>query len=187
RIEALRSAGYHALTLDLGGFGASDPSEGFFDRDIEAGLLYLRERTGSLPLHLWGVSSGGYWAHPALARTAFVSGAMFEDVSPHLLEWSWRTAPLGRPFYLFYRYALRRAYRFLDARSQAPAMSVKAATYVSGEKDPGVRPEDTRALSKAAGARSLIVPGAGHLAAIKVAQEEVIALALDTFRRCRPS
>lgn len=183
RIEALRSAGYHAMTLDLGGFGASDPSEGFFDRDIETGLLDLRERAGSLPLHLWGVSSGGYWAHPVLARTRLVSGAMFEDVSPHLLEWSWRTAPLGRPFYLFYRHALRQAYRYLDARSQARAMSVKAITYVSGEKDRGVCPEDTRALAEAAGGRSLIVPGAGHLAAIKVAQEKIIELALDTFRR----
>lgn len=183
RIEALRFAGYHTLTLDLGGFGTSDPSEGFFDRDVEAGLLHLRERTGSLPLHLWGVSSGGYWAHPALARTRLVSGAMFEDVSPHLLEWSWRTAPLGRPLYLFYRHVLRSAYRYLDARSHARAMSVKAAAYISGEKDRGVRPEDTRALAEAAGGRSHVVPGAGHLASIKVAQDEVIALALDTFRR----
>jgi len=186
RIEALRSAGYHAMTLDLGGFGASDPLEGFFDRDIEAGLLDLRKRAGGLPLHLWGVSSGGYWAHPALARTRLVSGAMFEDVSPHLLEWSWRTAPLGRPFYLFYRHVLRQAYRFLDARSQARAMAVRAVTYVSGEKDRGVRPEDTRALAEAAGGYCRVVPGAGHLAAIKVAQEEVIALALDTFRKAVP-
>lgn len=183
RIDALRSAGYHAMTLDLGGFGASDPPEGFLDRDIEAGLLDLRERTGGLPLHVWGVSSGGYWAHPVLARTRFVSGAMFEDVSPHLLEWSWRTAPLGRPFYLFYRHILRQAYRFLDARSHARAMAVKAVTYVSGEEDRGVHPEDTRALAEAAGGQSHVVPGAGHLAAIKVAQEEIIALALDTFSR----
>ncbi|HEX6898799.1 MAG TPA: hypothetical protein VF789_03755 [Thermoanaerobaculia bacterium] len=183
RIQALRSAGYHAMTLDLGGFGASDPSDGFFDRDVEAGLMHLRERAGGLPLHIWGVSSGGYWAHPVLARTRLVSGAMFEDVSPHLLEWSWRAAPLGRPFYLFFRHVLRQAYWFLDARSHARAMSVKAATYVSGEKDRGVRPEDTRALAEAAGGRSRIVPGAGHLGAIKIAQEEVIALALDTFSR----
>lgn len=183
RIEALRSAGYHAVTLDLGGFGASDPSKGFFDRDVEAGLRFLRERLGNLPLHLWGVSSGGYWAHPVLARASLVSGAMFEDVSPHLLEWSWRTAPLGRPFYLFYRHVLRQAYRFLDARSHAAAMTVEAAAYVSGENDPGVRPEDTRALAKAAGGRSHVVAGAGHLGAIKIAQEEVIELALDTFRK----
>ncbi len=187
RIEALRAAGYHAMTLDLGGFGASDRSEGFFDRDIEAGLLDLRKRAGGLPLHLWGVSSGGYWAHPVLARTSLVSGAMFEDVSPHLLEWSWRTAPLGRPFYLFYRHVLRQAYRFLDARSHARAMSMKAAvTYVSGEKDRGVRPEDTRALAEAAGGRCHIVPGTGHLGAIKLAPAEIIALALDTFSRAEP-
>lgn len=183
RIEALRSAGYHALTLDLGGFGSSRPSAEFLDRDVEAGLRFLRERLGNLPLHLWGVSSGGYWAHPVLARTCLVSGAMFEDVSPHLLEWSWRTAPLGRPFYLFYRHVLRQAYRFLDARSHARAMRVKAVAYVSGERDCGVRPEDTRTLAAAAGGRCHIVPGAHHLGAIKLAQEEIIGLALDTFSR----
>jgi pimeloyl-ACP methyl ester carboxylesterase len=183
RIEALRSAGYHALTLDLGGFGSSRPSAEFLDRDVEAGLWFLRERFEDLPLHLWGVSAGGYWAHSVLARTRLVFGAMFEDVSPHLLEWSWRTAPLGRPFYLFYRQILRSAYRFLDARSHAHAMCVKAVAYVSGEKDRGVRPEDTRALAEAAGGPCRIVPGAGHLGAIKLAQEEIIELALDTFRK----
>jgi pimeloyl-ACP methyl ester carboxylesterase len=62
-------------------------------------------------------------------------------------------------------------------------MELRAVTYISGERDPGVRPEDTRALAEAAGGHCRIVPGAGHLGAIKVAGEEVITLALDTFRR----
>ena len=183
RIEALRAAGYHALTLDLGGFGRSGPRSGLFDKDVEAGLRFLRERAPGIPLHVWGVSSGGYWAHPVLSRTNGVAGAMFEDVSPHLLEWSWRTAPWGRPFYLFFRSVFRSTYRYIDIRRHAGALTVRAVTYVSGERDRGVRPEDTRILAARAGGRAHIVPGAGHLGSIKMAQEEVIALALDTFRR----
>jgi uncharacterized protein len=183
RLQALRAAGYHALILDFPGFGGSGPVQGFFDRDVEDGLEALRQRAGDLPLHVWGVSAGGTWAHLVLSRTDLVTGAMFEDVSPHLFEWSWRVAPLGRPAYLFFRTVFRSAYRFLDARRHADAMALRAVTYVSGESDLGVRPEDTRALAEAAGGRWRIVPGADHLGAIKVAGEEVLALALDTFRR----
>src|SRR5262245_49928181 len=41
RLEAVRAAGYHALAIDLGGLGASPPSRGFLDRDVEAGLAAL--------------------------------------------------------------------------------------------------------------------------------------------------
>jgi uncharacterized protein len=183
RLQALRAAGYHALILDFPGFGGSGPVQGFFDRDVEDGLAALRRQAGDLPLHVWGVSSGGTWAHLVLSRTDLVTGAMFEDVSPHLFEWSWRVAPLGRPAYLFFRTVFRSAYRFLDARRHAAAMALRTVTYVSGEGDLGVRPEDTRALAETAGGRWRIVPGADHLGAIKVAGEEVVALALDTFRR----
>lgn len=183
RIQALRGAGYHALTFDFGGFGASGPRRVLFDRDVEAGLDFLRQRAGGLPLHVWGVSSGGYWAHPVLSRTRTVSGAFFEDVSPHLFEWSWRMAPWGRPGYLLYRALLAPAHRFLDMRRHAASMSLGAVTYVSGDLDPGVRPQDTVALAEMAGGRSHIVAGAEHLGAIKIAGDEVIALALDTFQR----
>jgi pimeloyl-ACP methyl ester carboxylesterase len=183
RLQALRDAGYHALVLDFPGFGGSGPVQGYFDRDVEDGLAFLRRRAGDLPLHVWGVSAGGSWAHLALSRTDGVAGGMFEDVSPHLLEWSWRSTPLWRPAFLFFRTFFRTGYRFLDARRHAGAMSLGAVAYASGERDPGVRPEDTRALAAAAGGRCHIVPGAGHLGAIKVAGEEILALALDTFRR----
>jgi pimeloyl-ACP methyl ester carboxylesterase len=183
RIQALRAAGYHALIFDFGGFGASGPPRVLFDRDVEAGLEFLQQRAGDLPLHVWGVSSGGYWAHPVLSRTDAVTGAFFEDVSPHLFEWSWRVAPLGRPAYVLYRTFLHSAYRYFDIRRHAAAMSLGAVTYVSGERDRGVRPEDTRELAALAGGRCHLVPGAEHLGSIKLASEEVIGLALDTFQR----
>lgn len=182
RIEALRAAGYHSLAVDLGSFGGARRQPGFLDRDIELALEFLRQRAGGLPLHVWGVSAGGYWAHLVLSRVPGVLGAMFEDVSPHLLEWTWRMAPWGRPFYLFFRHAFAASYRYMDARRHAAALPLAAVSYVSGERDRGVRPEDTRALAGAAGARCLIIPGAGHLGAIKLANREVIDLALDTFQ-----
>jgi len=181
RIEALRAAGYHALTLDFAGFGGSGPPHGLHDRDAAAGLAQLRSLAAGLPLHVWGVSSGGFWAHLVLSRTDFVAGAMFEDVSPHLLEWSWRVLPRWRPGYLFLRSIFPRTYRFLDLRRHAPLLRVAAAAYVSGSEDPGVLPVDTRGLAERAGAVHRIIPGARHLAAIKIAGETVIGLALETF------
>ncbi len=53
--------------------------------------------------------------------------------------------------------------------------------YVSGKRDPGVRPRDTRELASLAGGEVRIVPGAGHLESIKLATDEVVGLALETF------
>ena len=183
RIQALRAAGYAALALDFPGFGGSGPRGGFLDRDVEAGLDFLRRRVEGLPLHVWGVSSGGYWAHLVLSRVDGVSGAMFEDVSSHLIQWSWRRIPLKRPLYLFFRTFFRRAYRYFDLRRHAPALRLNAVAYAGGEKDPGVYPEETRELARLTGGNCLIVPGADHLAAIKIANQEVIELALETFRK----
>ncbi|HEX4952516.1 MAG TPA: hypothetical protein VF017_03860 [Thermoanaerobaculia bacterium] len=183
RIPALREAGYGVLALDLPGFGGSHSIPGFYDRAVVQGLEALALRVPGRALHVWGVSNGGYWAHIALSSGLGVAGAFFEDVSPHLLEWSWRTAPLGRPFYLFYRLVLPRAYRFLDARRHAAARAVPAVGYVSGELDRGVRPEDTHALADAAGAERLVVPDTEHLGSIKRAGSEVIAAALETFSK----
>jgi fermentation-respiration switch protein FrsA (DUF1100 family) len=108
---------------------------------------------------------------------------MFEDVSSHLIQWSWRRIPLKRPLYLFFWTFFRNAYRYLDLRRHAPALRrLGAVAYAGGEKDPGVYPEETRELARLAGGKSLIVPGADHLAAIKIANQEVIELALETFR-----
>ncbi len=182
RIPALRAAGYHVLTFDLGGVGRSDPSPmDFHAADLEAALGALEDLAGGIPHHLWGVSAGGYWSHLVLSRRSGIRGAFFEDVAAHLIRWSWRMAPWGFPCYLFFQYGLPGAFRFLDLRRHAPRLRVGASAYVSGEKDRGVPADETRELARLAQAECLIVPGAEHLGAIKGAEAEVIALALKTF------
>ena len=58
-----------------------------------------------------------------------------------------------------------------------------AAAWVSGARDRGVLPEDTRTLAAMAGGEAWIVPEAAHLVSIKLQPERVIALALETFER----
>jgi pimeloyl-ACP methyl ester carboxylesterase len=181
RLEALRAAGYHTLTFDPAGLGDSDPPSGLSDRDLETALHELRRRAPGLPLHFWGVSFGGYWAHPALCRTAGFRGAVFEDVAAHFIDWSRRMFPLGWPCYLFFQYALARAYRYLDLRRYAPHLQVAAAGYVGGDRDRGVPAADIRELARLAAGRSLVVPGADHLEAIRKSRDRVIAFALQTF------
>lgn len=183
RLQALREAGYHALTVDLGGFGASPPASGFYDRDVADALAAAGERAAGLPLHLWGVSSGGFWSLALLSRRDGVAGAMFEDVTAHLIGWSRRTAPRFAPAYAFFERLLPRAYRFLDLRRHAPHLGVLAAAFVSGGADPGIVPADTAELACLAGAACRIVAAAPHLGAIKQAPDEVIGLALATFER----
>ncbi len=74
-------------------------------------------------------------------------------------------------------------YRWLDLRSHAAYLGAAAATWVSGERDRGVLPEDTRALAAMAGGQAWIVPEATHLEAIKLQPDQLIALALETLAR----
>lgn len=181
RIRALRAAGLGALAIDFPGFGDSGPPAGFFDRDVEDGLAELARRAPGRPLAVWGLSAGGYWSHPVLSRRNGVAAAFFEDVSPHLVEWSCRMRPLFRPMFLLFRHLYPTAHRFLDMRRHAERFRVGRTAHVSGGEDPGVRPDDTRELAARARGAHLIVPGARHLEAIKAAPEAVIGLAMETL------
>ena len=181
RLEALRAAGLHALTVDLGGLGASTPFRGFSDLEVAQAFAVLRQRAAGLPLHLWGVSNGGYWSHLMLSRSTGVEGGMFEDVTSHLLEWSWRMTPWGRPAFLVFRHGLPAAYRFLDLRAHVPHLKTRRTAYVSGGRDRGVPEAETRELARRAAGECLIVPKSGHLSSIKRANGEVVALAMKTF------
>ncbi len=182
RIEALRAAGYHALTFDPAGLGESGAPVGLADRDLEAAILELRRRAPGMPLHFWGVSFGGYWAHPALTRTDAICGAVFEDVAVHLIDWSKRMIPAGWPCYLFFQKVLRSAYRYLDLRRHAPHLRVGAAAYIGGGRDRGVPGTDTRELARLAGGRALVIPEADHLEALRKARDRVSSFVLETFK-----
>lgn len=202
RVPILRRAGYHVMTFDLGGAGESGPRPSRFpDRDVLDALHALERRTVEqegrrLPLHLWGVCHGGYWAHLALARSVGVGigapgpgnpegvaigGAFFEDVPFHLLHWSKRQAPWGLPFYLFFEHALRRSHPYLDLRRQAAALEVASVAYISGALDTTVRPEETRELAAAGGWPHRIIEDADHLQCVRRRPTEVTDLALRTF------
>lgn len=181
RIEALRAAGYACLSFDMGGFGGTTPTRGFRDRDAEAALSELQRRAPGIPLHVWGVSSGGHWLHPLLARVEGVRGAVFEDVTPHLLEWSAGVQPSLRPAFRALRAAFPRTDRFMDMRNHAAHLRVRSTLYVAGGADPGIPETSTRDLAKRAGAACLMVERAGHLQAIKQAGGRVLGAALMTF------
>jgi pimeloyl-ACP methyl ester carboxylesterase len=183
RVPAARAAGFDTWLLDFSGFGRSASTARFYDRDVVDALDAMAERRPDMPLLVWGVSAGGYWAHVALSQRGGVAAAFFEDVAAHLFEWSWRERPLWRPAFVVFRTVFPDFYSWLDIRRHAPHLGVRAAAYVSGELDPGVTPEDTRTLAGAAGARHRILPGIGHLEAIKREPNQVIGLALDTFER----
>lgn len=181
RIEALREAGYHSLSFDMGGFGRTRSTRGFRDRDAEIALREAKRRAGDLPVHVWGVSSGGLWLHPILARERLVTSAFFEDVSPHLLEWSAYSAPRARNLYRALQRAFPHVNRYMDMRNHTPLL-VDRCAYVVGSNDRGIPVEDAQDLAKRAGGALHVFEGAGHLQAIKRERERVIRLALDTFR-----
>ena len=71
----------------------------------------------------------------------------------------------------------------MDLRRHAPHLRARAVAYVSGDRDTGVLAAETAELALQARAHCRVVPDAGHLESIKMAGEEVIRLALETFER----
>lgn len=168
RIPFARSLGFAAMTFDHGGFGESDDPTALYHEEWAAVLAWARRRHPGVPLHVWGVSVGGYFAHHALAADeAGVASAVFEQVAPNLLRYgdnaalkaAGAVAGLAAP-------ALR---RWLPAEAHAPRMAAEHVLYVSGDADHGIPLADATRLAEAAGpfARHHVVEGAGHLEAWK--------------------
>ncbi len=181
RVEAVLDAGYDALVVDLPGLRRGRRGPGFFDREISALIADAAELVGDAPLFLWGVSSGGYWAHFALSSGARVEGVVFEDVAAHLLTWAHREAPQWAHFYRVFERFLTRAWPFLGIAAHAPFLGVERGLWISGELDRGVLPDETRLVAHEAGGRSMIVEAAGHLGAMRVAPARVLDAALGVF------
>ena len=167
RVPFVRGLGFAAVTFDHGGFGESDPANRLFHAEWADVLAWARRRFPGLPLHAWGVSMGGYFAHHALAAPgeAGVSSAVFEHVAPDLFRY--RGAAVANLGGGVARLALPAARAWFPAEAQALHVKAEHVLYVSGDADEGIPPEDARRLARAAGplARHHVVPGAAHLEA----------------------
>lgn len=183
RLDALRAAGYHALTLDFPGFGTTPSAVEFDDRTVDDGLRLLERRSDGLELFVWGVSWGGLWAHLALTKTDQVAGAVFEDVPCHAFDWLRRSGRLPRALDFILRRLFAGPQSYLDVREHALCLDLGAVSYLSGSRDSMVRPEETRRLAVRAQGSSNVVQGAGHLEAITHANRAVLRTALETFER----
>ncbi|MEO1084137.1 MAG: alpha/beta fold hydrolase [Acidobacteriota bacterium] len=180
RIPVLRDAGYHVMTVDLGGVGASGPQRrDFADRDVVDAVRAAARR--DLPVHLWGVCLGGFYAALAMAGLPEVRGGLFEDVTSHPLTWSRRRAPWGRPAYRFFQTALPTANRYLDLFEQAPRLADRSTAWVSGAWNETVTAAETWELARRARGRALIVDDADHLECMRRGRRPMVELALQTF------
>lgn len=171
RIPFLRALGFHVVTFDHGGFGESDAIQGLYHREWADVLAWARRRFPDLPLHAWGVSLGGYFAHHALAADERgVESAIFEQVAPDLLAYRVKGQPIVRAGKLLSSVLAPEASRWLPAHGHALHAKAERTLYVSGEADQGVPLAEARRLVRAASplARHHVVPGAGHLEAWKL-------------------
>ena len=170
RIPFVRDLGFTAVTFDHGGFGESDPTDRLYHVEWSDVLAWARRRFPGQPLHLWGVSVGGYFAHHALAAPdeKGVASAVFEQVAPDLLRY--REAPGGAKVGATAARLLSPAARlWLPAESHALHVKAEHVLYVSGEKDQGIPVDDAKRLFRAASplAAHHVVPDADHLEAWK--------------------
>lgn len=169
RIPFVRELGFAAVTFDHGGFGESDPADRLYHAEWADALAWARRRFPDLPIHVWGVSVGGYFAHHALAAPdePGVASAVFEQVAPDLLRYRgpwwrpWRAADAAA------RLLSPQARAWLPAEAHALHVKADHVLYVYGDRDAGIPMEDARRMLRAASpvAQRHVVEGAGHLEA----------------------
>lgn len=186
RVPFLRELGFHVVTFDHGGFGESDAPAGLHHREWAALLAWARRRFPDLPVHVWGVSLGGYFAHHALAADEpGVASAVFEQVAPNLFAYRFEGAPLTRAGHALARTLAPGGARWFGADAHALHVKADRVLYVSGARDRGVPLADATRLVHAASplARHHVVEGAAHLEAWKLGgaavREAVRATLLD--------
>jgi pimeloyl-ACP methyl ester carboxylesterase len=169
RIPFVRALGFAAMTFDHGGFGESDDPTQRYDEEWAEALAWARRRHPDVPIHLWGVSMGGYFAHHALAADEQgVTSAIFEQVTPNLLHYG--GSPALKAAGAMASLAAPAVRRWLPAEAHAPRMAAEHVLYVSGDADHGITRAEATRLAEAAGpfARHHVVEGAGHLDAWKL-------------------
>lgn len=173
RIPFARSLGFACVTWDYGGFGESDPPTSSYHREWLDVLSWATRRFPGTPLHVWGVSLGGYFAHHALAQGPEVESAVFEHVSPNLPEYGGASFPLMRVGARGMRLVAPETVRWFAAEAHAPSMRADRVLYLSGGRDHGITRAQADRLARAAGplARHVTVDDAAHLEAWKKGRE----------------
>lgn len=168
RIPFVHKLGLSALTFDYGGFGESDAACATHAHEWLDALESARRRWVGLPLHVWGVSLGGYFAHHALAMDAEgVESALFEQVTPDLTRYARAAGEPSLPVFRAFRTVAPHAAGWFPAISHAPHLRARRVLHVAGTRDHGIRVEESEALAAATHppARLHVVEGARHLSA----------------------
>jgi alpha-beta hydrolase superfamily lysophospholipase len=157
-------AGFHAVLFNFQGIGRSALGGLCFADDVVGAVGWARERFPGLPVHLAGLSFGGYHAAHALPRLdGAVAGAVLDSVPPRIgnvfqsgpaswlmraLSWSpWAAATGTRP-----------VVASLARVRQTPLL------LVYGDTDEYCPPTDVIRLAAAVPAARLeCLPGTGHM------------------------
>jgi len=157
-------AGFHAVLFNFQGIGRSALGRLCFADDVVGAVGWARERFPGLPIHLTGLSFGGYHAAHALPRLdGAVAGAVLDSVPPRIGNVfrsgpaSWLMRALGRS-------------PWAAATGTWPIAASLARVWqtplllVYGDADEYCPPADVRRLAAAVPAARLeCLPGTGHL------------------------
>ena len=168
RVPFARNLGLAVVTFDHGGFGESDGPTGLYHSEWEDVIGWARRRFPDLPVHVWGVGLGGYFAHHALARDPGVASVVFEEVPPDLA----RALP-SRLARLVARLVARQSVPWWPALAHAPHLHAERLLYAYGDRDPELPVAQAERLWRAAGpfAQRHVVEGAGRLETWKAGGE----------------
>jgi pimeloyl-ACP methyl ester carboxylesterase len=160
----IAGAGFHALLFNFQGIGRSRLGSLCFADDVVGAVAWARERFPLLPVHLAGLSFGGYHAAHALVRLdGAVASAALDSVPPHIGN-VFRSGPSS--------WLMRGLSRspWADATGTRPVAASltcvrrTALLLVYGDADEYCPPEDVRRLVRAVPrARLEELPGTGHM------------------------
>ena len=177
RIPFLRERGFAVATFDHGGFGESDDPTRLYHEEWADVLAWARRRFPDLPVHVWGVSIGGYFAHHALAAAdePGVASAIFDQVAPDLLHYKGEGVGSRRIAGLVGAVAAPSALKWFPAEAHALHVKADRVLYVTGAKDAGIPIEHARRLVAHANplARHHVVEDARHLEAWKLGGDKL--------------
>lgn len=185
--EWLGAAGYHVVAFDFKGFGASTLGGVSFADDVASMVRWARAQYPALPLHLFGVSFGGYHAvHAVAARTdlaASISSMLLDSVP----------ASIGS---FFHQGMVGAAMRWLSTSRWAAitgtrsivdslsAMPPVPRLFLHGERDPYISADEIARIAAACGSGSIeLYPLCGHMELRKTHLDRYKAHAIGFFHR----